>query len=484
MNNSAQHPKTVTWRAWISRRIFRRPVSRPTSRLWFGSLGLGGLLLTLYFTLPIFTVGGGEALSGPAAQSSIIRVMARPLVQSLGVVGKVEPGNVVSITAPFDGPIKESLVNFGSRVERGQVMLVLDAGEVELHMRDAEVNAIKATQKVAELKNWANGSEVLRAKNSMLSVQIRVDELTRKEHDSKTLLVRGIIPRNEFEATANELKAQKLQLKAAHQDLEAVLKKGDGEHQYLAALQLKNATKRLEELQRQIADGNVKAPVSGLVLRPTATSGGKDSTPADIQVGSRLSKGQALMTVADTQTLKIRAQVNEIDVNRIHEGQTVRVTGDAFGTTSLRGEVVQISAEASGSRSSRGAAFEVVVAVASLTPDQRKRVRIGMSANLTIVIYENVQAVVVPVGAVHIGPGGNFAITVNPTTHKQTNVPVTIGRSTEGGVEILAGLKSGDSIVVEGGAVLQQPLLGSGQLGMRPGGGPPQMLGGPGFVGM
>ncbi|MBL4692877.1 MAG: HlyD family efflux transporter periplasmic adaptor subunit [Magnetovibrio sp.] len=396
----------------------------------------------------------------------------------------------MTITAPFNGPIKESLVNFGSRVERGQVMLVLDIGEVELKMRDAEVNVIKAKQKADELKNWSNGSEVLRANTTMQSEKIKVDELIRKEKDSKTLLARGIIPRNEYNATVNELKAQKLQLKTARQDLDVVLKKGNGEHLRLAALQLDNATKRLEDLQRQVANGNVKAPVSGLVLRPTAASGGKDSKPADIQVGSHLSKGQALMAVADTQTLKIRAQVNEIDVNRIHEGQAVRVTGDAFGATFLRGMVLQISAEASGSRSSRGAAFEVVVAVSRLTPDQRKRVRIGMSANLTIIIYENAQAVVVPVGAVHTGPGGNFAMIVDPKTHKQTNVPVIIGRSTEGGVEVLAGLKSGDSIVVEGGQALQPPMIGSGQLGqirqleMDPAGGLPQMLGGPGLVGM
>jgi|GEM_PF-945132 len=476
MNNAAKHLK-------FAQRL-------TTLRLWLGGLGFGGFLVALYFTLPMFSVGGGQALSGPAAKSSIIRIMARPLVQSLGVVGKVEPGNVVNITAPFNGPIKKSLVNFGSRVESGQVMLVLDFGEVELQLRDAEVNVIKAKQKANEIKNWTTGSEVLRAKNAMQSVKIRVDALTRKEKNSKTLLARGIIPRNEYNATANELKAQKLQLKAAQQDLAVVLKKGDAEHRLLTTLQLDNATKRLEDLQRQVANGTIKAPVSGLVLRPTASSGGKDSKPADIQVGSRLTKGQALMAVANTNTLKIRAQVNEIDVNRIREGQTVRVTGDAFGATSLRGEVIQISAEASGSGSSRGAAFEVVVAVSSLTPDQRKRVRIGMSANLTIIIYENAQAIVVPVGAIQSTIRGRFAMTVDPTTHKQTRIAVTVGRSTQSGVEILSGLKSGDSIVVEGGGPVQQPLFESGQLvkpgqlNMNPASGPPQMLGAPGLVGM
>jgi len=483
MTNSAQHPKAVQWRTWILGRVLNR---WPARHLWFGGLGLGVLLLSgLYFALPLLTVGGSAALSGQTMEPAIVQIMPRPLVQSLALVGTVEPGNVVNVTAPFNGPIKEKRVDFGMRVERGQGMLVLDTAEVELQMRDAEVTAIKASQAVEDLKNWSEGSEAGRARTATLSAKIRVDELIRKERDSKVLLDRGIIPKNEYNAIASELAAQKLQWEAARQDYEAALKKGDAEHRHLAALQLENATTRLEDLQRQKNAGEVKAPDSGLVLRVAAEAGGKDATPADIQVGSRLSKGQALLSVADTQTLKIRASVNEIDVNRITEGQTVRVTGDAFGGMPLMGEVVQISAQAatSGSGSSRGAAFEVVVAVSALPPEQRNRVRIGMSANLTIVTYENAQALIVPTGAVQSTPGGNVVSVQDAQTSQRKHVPVTVGRATPDGVEILAGLQPGDSVVVEGGMpLLQQPFNG-GQPGLNMGASP-LMMGGGSLVGM
>jgi len=458
MSTFTQHLKATWERALFLALGLKR---WPIPRLWFGGLGIGGLLAGLYFALPVLSNDGGTTLSSQAVKSAILQITPRPLVQYLALVGTIEPGSVVNVTAPFNGPVKARFIDFGMRVKRGQAMLSLDTGDVDLKMRDAEVNVIKAKQKVEELRSWQDGSEVARAKNTTLAAQLKVDELTRKEQENKALLTRGIIPRNEYETVVSELKAQKLQLNAAHQDLTAVLKKGDEEHRHVAALELENATKRRDKLKRQRLAGVIEAPVSGLVLRPPESSNGKDGKQVGLQVGSRLTKGQTLLAIADTETLKVRAQVDEIDVNRIHEDQRVQITGDAFGGAMLMGKVTQISAQANSGGAGRGqsAAFLLVVAIDSIPPDLRGRVRVGMSAKLSVITYESSAALVVPINAVHSGLGGNTVLRHDPVTGQQTRIPVTVGKTLEDGLEILAGLKPGDNIVVEGRVPLQRPLL-------------------------
>lgn len=397
------------------------------------------------------TGSGDPTARMPEHEAGGTVVVARPLVQRLSLVGTVEAGSVVNLASPFDGAIREKLVEYGSRVERGQAMLVLDTTDIELQTREAEAAAIKASRAVEDLKSWGNSPDVMRARRAVIGAQMTYDELARKERESKALLARGIIPRVEYDGIAEQLKSQELQVTAARQDLGAVLERGNAENRRLATLELKTARKRLAELKRQMDGGLIEAPVAGLLLRPATPSGGGGSNPASVDVGSRVGKGQPLFTIADTQTLNILTRVDELDVNRLAEGQAVEVVGDAFGSGPMTGQVVRISAQAASGSSvgSRGATFDVMVVVNNIADEQRRRIRMGMSATVSIVTYENPLATVVPASAVRSGDGGTFVMVRDPVSGNPRTVPVVIGRSTEDGVEIIDGLQDGDVVVGE-----------------------------------
>ena len=449
MGNASQKPKSPRGDITIARRSWLLLLA---AGLLIGGVGLWSSSCPAWLF-------GSDAADRPA-DLAIMQVMPRSITRTLDLVGTIEAGGGVNVTAPFEGLVRERLVEFGRRVERGQVMLVLNSAEVELQLREAEVDVIKAAQALQELQNWEDGSEVARARHAVLSTQLKVDELLNEEKESKALLSRGIIPRNEYDRVVSELKAQELQLAVARQDLNAVLRKGGDQHRHVAQLKLDNTTKRLEELQRRDLAGVIRAPVSGLVLRPTPSSSAEGATQSEVQVGSRLSMGQALFTIADTETLKVQARVHEIDVNLIREGQSVTVTGDAFRSLPLVGEVTQISAQANsrGSGTPQDSVFEVNVAIASIAPELRDRVRIGMSAELSIVTYQNTNALVVPASAVQSGLDGPSVLLHDPATGLNERVPVSLGQPTENGVEILTGVNPGDSLVIGETTVVQHHL--------------------------
>ena len=82
-----------------------------------------------------------------------------------------------------------------------------------------------------------------------------------------------------------------------------------------------------------------------------------------------------------------------------------------------------------------------------MTAEQARRIRVGMSANLSIITYEKADAIVVPPLAVH-NEGGHRQVQVRAggaTRH----VSVVLGISTPGGVEIRGGLRVGDVVVLD-----------------------------------
>ena len=104
------------------------------------------------------------------------------------------------------------------------------------------------------------------------------------------------------------------------------------------------------------------------------------------------------------------------------------------------GSVDEVPSVASDSQGS--AQFPVTLSIPKLTPQQLQRVRLGMSARLTIVTYNNDQAIVVPAQAISRGDGV-MTVEYRAAMDKPVErVNVTTGQSTAQGVEVF-GLKPG-----------------------------------------
>ena len=92
------------------------------------------------------------------------------------------------------------------------------------------------------------------------------------------------------------------------------------------------------------------------------------------------------------------------------------------------------------SDSQGSAQFPVTLSIPKLTPQQLQRVRLGMSARLTIVTYNNEQAIVVPSQAIN---RADMTVEYRATLDQPVErVKVTTGQSTAQGVEVF-GLKPG-----------------------------------------
>lgn len=396
--------------------------------------------------LILLVAGAALALRSPAQDPAgtaeqWLAVKPDALVHQIGLVGKIEPDTTLVLTAPFDGNVQANLVEQGQRVEAGQVLLRMDPATLQMQLRDALAAQLKARRTVQEMQDWDSSPAVSRARRSLRTAEMSAGNTQRKLTESDNLFKRGIIPRNELDDLKQQAQQQQLDLASARSELQQALDQGKGEYRQIADMELTNATVKYEALRTLLEGLDVKAPFSGIVVPAPGNNSaqGGNINNAPIQAGSKVSQGQVLFGLANIERLKIVAKVSELDINQLHQGQAVEVMGDGFDGERLSGSVSVVSGLAMASDSQGSAQFPVTLTIPRLTPQQLQRVRLGMSARLTIVTYNNAQALVVPSQAIQTDMTVEYREAMDKPVER---VNVTTGQSTAQGVEVF-GLKPG-----------------------------------------
>ena len=373
-----------------------------------------------------------------------ITVNPRPVSSSISMPGILEPLNVVNVVCPFSGKVKEKYIRFGDRVEKGQLLLKLDTSEIETQYRDARAALIKAMQKLRELKNWEDEPEVQNARRSLTKAERALESQKRKLQESKRLYEKGIVPAGEYESEKEQFNNLELDHKAAQEALEEVIKKGSREFIDIARYEMENAKIKVEDLRKKIDQADLTAPVSGVAIRPVLSKNKSESK--DLQRGVSFEQGEVIVSIGDLKGMSVKTNIDEVEIGKIEVGQEVFVSGEAFAGINLEGRVATISSQAS--MEGNIPKFEVTVHIEHLTPQQRKSVRLGMSADMEVVIYNKPDALMVPVSAVQQKGAERFVNIKDKETNKIRDVQVETGITTLDSVEITEGLKAGDEVVV------------------------------------
>lgn len=403
---------------------------------------LGAVLIVLLVGAAIALLSyRSRAAAPPSVAEQWLAVQPDALVHQIGLVGKIEPDTTLTLTAPFDGNVQANLVEQGQRVEAGQVLVRMDPSTLEVQMRDALSGQLKARRTVQEMQDWDASPTVSRARRSLRTAQMTIDNTQRKLTESENLFQRGIIPRNELDDLKQQAQQQQLDLTAARSELQQALEQGKGEYRQIAEMELTNATVKYDALRQLLEGREVKAPFSGIVVPAPGsnTTQSNSSATAPVQAGSKVTQGQVLFGLANIERLKIVAKVSELDINQLHQGQAVEVLGDGFDGERLSGTVSVVSGLAIASDNQGSAQFPLTLSIPKLTPQQLQRVRLGMSARLTIVTYNNPQAIVIPSQAIQPDMTVEYREALDKPVERVT---VTTGQATAQGVEVF-GLKPG-----------------------------------------
>ncbi len=194
---------------------------------------------------------------------------------------------------------------------------------------------------------------------------------------------------------------------------------------------------------------SVSAPIAGVVMRYQKRGSNDDSRMArvgDYVTGLVESNSPTyLMTVADLTRLLVRLKISEMDVLKLHEGMSVKVTVDALPGETLEGTVTMIAPQAekdqNGIRS-----FQVDVTLVKSDP----RLKPGMTARVDGLLESRKGVLKVPLAAVFEEGGKDAAYLPADDGGKPTRVVLKLGLRNEMEVELLdPALKPGQKLLTE-----------------------------------
>lgn len=196
-----------------------------------------------------------------------------------------------------------------------------------------------------------------------------------------------------------------------------------------AELDLAAARQSLRLMQQRLEQAQLKAPASGRVLAVTVKS------------GAAVQQGQALLEIGTLQSLTLKARVDEMDVDKVKPGQSVRIRANAFLGEEFTGEVLRVAVQAV-QAGNTGTYFEVQGAV--LNPESR--LRAGMNIQAEIATDARTATFVVGLQSVREEKDGAFVPIV--VDHKVVLKPIKLGLRTQTEIEIIDGLSEGDQVIV------------------------------------
>ena len=391
--------------------------------------------------------GAGAAVeAGPSELPQTMTVEPRAFQSTIALRGRLAPGRVVEVVGPFESHVSAVHAEPGQRVAEGAPLVALDTGRLAVELRRAEVEHIHALDKLRALDDWENGAEMARARRALRRARIALDDAERNLARAAFLLEQGLIPAREQEEAERGRESRKLDLEAAVREMEAVEAQGGEEARRVARLEVEDAQGRLRALEEKLDLAEVGAPIAGVVV---AAAGAGDKPLAR---GRPVAQGELLLSIADFERLSVLASVDEVDVRKVEAGRRAWITGPGFPGLRIEGAVAHVSSQAGGGSGRRGAPqFEIVVtldALDALDAAAGDRLRVGMSAHVTVVVHSRAAALLVPIDAVEQEGGEAWVRVVDPSGAGVQRRAVALGLTTLDSVEVVEGLSAGDEVVV------------------------------------
>jgi len=341
------------------------------------------------------------------------------------------PRDQAAITPKITAPVRTFYVNRGSRVQRGQLLAVLEnrdlaAAEVENKGAYEQAQAAYGLETASALpEEWQKAELDLKSAKEALDAEQKV-------YDSRRVLFeQGAMPRKELDASAVALVQAKAQYDIAEKHLAALQAGGKQDQLRSAKGQLTSAQGKYEGAAAQLAYTEIRSPIDGVVTdRPNYPG----ETPAP---------GTPLLTIMDTSSAIARAHIPQNEAAALKPGDSATIT--APGDVRVPGKVMLVSPALDPNSTT------VEVWIEAANPDGRLRPGSTVALAMTAQTVNN--AIVVPVSAVLQTPG--TAATVMIVRQDRANqVAVETGIRQGDRVQITKGLTGGETVIVHGAYAL------------------------------
>jgi HlyD family secretion protein len=394
--------------------------------VWTGIGALLAALLVYKVAIP----------SKPAYDYVIVPVERGDVTRIVSATGKIRALNTTKVGSEISGQVSRVFVDYNSRVVAGQPLAEIDPTRVRARVTQAEAQVDLARAALAQ----AEAGQV----RARTDIEVQRRELQRR----KELTERGFATRAGLDQAVNAVAAAQGGMKSAQASVIS------------AHAQIRQREAELQSAVLDLSRTRILAPAGGIVINklvePGATVAASFQTPDLFEIA------------ADMSVMQVEASVDEADIGQVRVGQPVRFTVDAYPDQTFRATVRQIRTAAT--ETQNVVSYFVILQV----QNPEGKLLPGMTANVEIITGARPAVLRIPSAALRFRPrrhdrpeeepeakpGTKRAASVwlaSSDPYAPTRRTVRVGLRGEDFVQIEAGLKPGDRVLVRSRSLAKKP---------------------------
>jgi RND family efflux transporter MFP subunit len=326
-------------------------------------------------------------------------------VSVLDASGYVTARRQATVSSKITGRLETVEIEEGMAVEEGQVLARLDDSTASRELALAEAESAAAESRLAE-------------------IEVRLRQARIELERTRSLRASGVASESQLDAAEAEADSLAARLAAARDEVAV-------------------AVRRVALARQFLEDTLVRAPFSGVAIS-------KDAQPGEIV--SPVSAGggftrTGITTLVDMESLEIEVDVNEAYIDRVEPGQKVTAVLDAYPDWRIPAQVITTIPAADRQK----ATFKVRIGFDELgdpriLPDMGVKVSFQAGDRAAEGAAE-APRLLVPRSSVRAEGGGGVVFVVRGDRVERR--AVSLGGTAGDRVEVVAGLRAGERVVVE-----------------------------------
>lgn len=337
------------------------------------------------------------------------------------IIGQVEPITTIYLDAIEGGRVEERLIEEGSMVKKGDVILTLENRQLYQTILNSEAA-------LAEKENYLRNTkisfetELIQSRRNVLDNEYRLIRKKRNYKQYQKLYDEELIShedylqaKEDYEYETRLLEINKM--KAKNDSLIRVTSMNTLETDLQKMRQMFNLVReRLDNL-------NVKAPVDGQLGM------------LDAEIGQSIGQGQRIGMIHILNNYKVNARIDEHYIDRVR-----RDLSAAFERNGVNYHlnVKKVYPEV------REGQFEI-----DMVFDQEKpeNIRTGQTYHIKLELGQSEKAVLIPRGGFFQSTGGQWVFVLNENGTGAVKRPIRIGKQNPQYYEVLEGLQAGEQVI-------------------------------------
>jgi HlyD family secretion protein len=340
------------------------------------------------------------------------------------VPGTVEPISTIFLDAQEGGRVEERLIEEGSMVKKGDIILRLSNPDLYLNILDSEAQ-------LAEKENFLRNTQVtmeqerISIKRELINLKYDIERKVRTYQQNVELMKDNLISREEFIRSKEDL-----DMARSSQELFIERQKADSLFRSVQVetikANLENMRKNLALVRQRMENLNVRATIDGQLglLVP--------------EIGQSISRGANMGQINVLTSYKVSAQIDEHYIDRVKTQLTATLDrqGSMFNLV-----VRRVYPEV------RNGTFEIDMVFTDTIPDN---IRTGQTYYISLQLGQPKESVLVPIGGFFQETGGQWIFVLDPSESFATRRNISIGRKNPKYYEVLEGLQPGEKVIISG----------------------------------